>query len=148
LLLAVRLQQGERALQRLWRHDFFWQAEYIVTFYHDLLASHFKAEEKVLFPIAQQYLTKDAKIIKQLLNEHEVMRSLVKYFRKPQEKELEAKLKYFGKILEQHIRYEERQFFPLCEEKIPPIGWQTIKERLDAFFLKKNDESKNQQPAD
>jgi hemerythrin-like domain-containing protein len=144
LLLAVRLQQGTRALQRLWSHDFFWQAEYVVMFYDDHLTSHFDAEEIVLFPVAQQYLEKDAKIVERLLYDHNEMRTLVNFFRAPRKNELEAKLKHFGKILEDHIRCEERELFPLCEKRFPSDLWKNIESQLSNYYPRKQHESNNQ----
>lgn len=118
LLLAVRLQQGKKALLRLWSHDPLWQAGYVVKFFEDHLVPHFEAEEKTLFPLAEQFL-KESSVIKKLVEEHGEMRRYIDSFRSPDEKKLECDLEQFGKLLEAHIRCEEREFFPLCEEKIP-----------------------------
>jgi hypothetical protein len=36
-------------------------------------------------------------------------------------------LKRFGEILEGHIRCEEREFFPACEERIPEQELQQLR---------------------
>ena len=120
LLLATRLQQGNKALLRLWSHDPGWQASYVVRFYDEDLAPHFEAEEKILFPLARKHIHDPRDIIDRLLAEHEKMRSMIDSFRRPEPKTLESTLKEFGTILEKHIRCEERELFPLCEETIPP----------------------------
>ena len=140
LLLAVRLQQGKQALPRLWSHDPLWQADYVVKFYDRHLVPHFEAEEKVLFPVAARYMKEGNVIIRQLLHEHEEMRTSIKFFRHPEEEKLERNLEQFGKLLESHIRCEEREFFPMCEEIIPEeefINAQSFMVRYD----KKGNES-------
>jgi hemerythrin-like domain-containing protein len=116
LLLATRLQQGRNALLRLWSHDLNWQAEYIVKFFDDNLDTHFLIEETIVFPAARASNLNGGTIIQALLNEHAEMREMVEFFRHPSQKKLECTLTRFGEILENHIRCEERELFPLCEE--------------------------------
>ena len=132
LLLAVRLQQGKKALLRLWSHDPFWQAKYVVKFYEDHLISHFEAEEKILFPLVAQYV-KDSSVINKLVEEHKEMRGYVDSFRHPEEKKLECNLEQFGKLLESHIRCEERELFPLCEESIPGESLREAQALIDQY---------------
>ena len=129
LLLAVRLQQGSRALERLWSHDPVWQANYVVEFYEQHLTPHFEAEEAVVFPLAKIHLN-DTSIIDRLVQEHETMREYVQYFRAPDQNTLQDKLVQFGTLLESHIRCEEREFFPLCESSVPEAELEKIKEPL------------------
>ena len=132
LLLAVRLQQGKKALLRLWSHDPFWQAKYVVKFYEDHLISHFEAEENILFPLAEQHLN-DSSLVKQLMEDHVQMRKLVDSFRHPEEKKLECNLEQFGKLLESHIRCEERELFPLCEKSIPAESLRKAQALIDQY---------------
>jgi hemerythrin-like domain-containing protein len=131
LLLATRLQQGTKALPRLWSHDPLWQAEYVVSFFTAHLGNHFDIEEKMLFPLAAQFAgEKAAALIPGLVREHRQMEEQVGLFRRPDAAELPAALARFGKILERHIRSEERQFFPLCEEEIPADALKSLGERI------------------
>jgi hemerythrin-like domain-containing protein len=118
LLLATRLQQGRKALLRLWSHDLHWQAEFTVKFYDDNLANHFRMEEEIIFPAAEQFIP-DNELRKRLLREHQEMREMVEFLRHPDEKKLECTLTRFGELLESHIRCEEREYFPLCETSVP-----------------------------
>ena len=118
LLLATRLQQGRKALLRLWSHDLDWQAEFTIKFYDDYLAEHFRIEEETIFPVARQFIP-DSDLHSRLLQEHQEMRGMIISLRHPEEKKLECTLTRFGELLESHIRCEEREFFPLCEENIP-----------------------------
>ncbi|MBS4027426.1 MAG: hemerythrin domain-containing protein [Ignavibacteriales bacterium] len=130
LLLAVRLQQGKNALLRLWSHDVFWQAEYIVKFFDEHLTNHFAEEERFLFPLGRKYITEPHTIVDQLEREHQHMRLYVDLFRNPKEKNLVENLKQFGKLLEQHIRCEEREFFPLLEIHLPEQTWKELEQQL------------------
>lgn len=118
LLLAVRLQQGRRALLRLWSHDPHWQAQFVVKYFDDELAAHFDEEETVVFPAVWTFLT-DNTIIERLKVDHTEMREMVDFLRDPLEKKLECTLTRFGQLLESHIRMEEREFFPACEGVVP-----------------------------
>lgn len=133
LLLATRLQQGRNALLRLWSHDLHWQAEYVVRFFDDYLANHFRTEEEIIFPLAEKYFLEEQQpIITQLIEEHKEMKSLVDFLRAPDEKKLECSLTRFGQILEQHIRTEERRFFPYCEETFSKEDLRKLKNEVDS----------------
>lgn len=129
LLLAVRLQQGKQALERLWSHDPAWQANYVAEFFASHLAPHFEAEEMVVFSVAQKHLP-DNPLVNQLIAEHEEMRMFAEYFRKPATHSLPGKLVQFGELLERHIRCEEREFFPLCESSLPREVLEKMKEPI------------------
>ena len=120
LLLAIRLQQGGKALLRLWSHDLQWQAVYTVKFFEDHLVTHFDEEERVVFPAAEEHLVEHRAIVDRLRTEHDQMRAMIEQLRHPDTQTLETTLKEFGTMLEQHIRCEERKLFPLCEEQFPP----------------------------
>lgn len=126
LLLATRLQQGRNALLRLWSHDLHWQAEYVVKFFDDNLDTHFTIEESVIFPAARTAVPSGQGIVQRLLDEHTEMRDMVEFFRHPAQKKLECTLTRFGELLEHHIRAEERELFPLCEEHMPDEQLETI----------------------
>jgi len=119
LLLATRLQQGRNALLRLWSHDLHWQAEYVVKFFDENLDAHFTIEESVVFPAVRTSVPTGQDIVQRLLDEHAEMREIVEFLRHPTQKKLECTLTRFGEILEQHIRCEERELFPLCENTLP-----------------------------
>jgi len=139
LLLATRLQQGRNALLRLWSHDLFWQAEYVVRFFDDRLRNHFQTEEDCIFPLAEKYLPADRKpIVHQLLEEHKELEELAGLLRHPEEKKLECTLTRFGKLLEEHIRSEERMLFPLCEEYLPQESLVTIGKQIETGHLEGN----------
>ncbi len=130
LLLAVRLQQGENALLRLWSHDPYWQAEFVVKFFEDHLVEHFDAEEQFIFPLIKSHIPEHQSIIDRLQSEHDEMRASVDIFRNPDEKKLESYLKEFGKLLEEHIRCEERELFPLMEQHFSEAIFEQLNQQL------------------
>jgi len=120
LLLAVRLQQGTRALLRLWSHDPVWQAEYVVKFFRENLMDHFQTEEKEIFPLVERYFPpQNSGMAAQLRNEHLEMKTLVESMSASGESQLAPALVKFGTALERHIHTEERELFPLCERYFP-----------------------------
>ena len=118
---------------RLWSHDPFWQAEYVVKFFEEYLLPHFEAEEKFLFPLALLYVKKEKEIVQRLVAEHAEMRNMVESFRHPDQKKLECTLEQFGKLLESHIRCEERELFPICEQSIPALQLADVQGKIEAY---------------
>ncbi|HUL44150.1 MAG TPA: hemerythrin domain-containing protein, partial [Bacteroidota bacterium] len=134
LLLATRLQQGTRALTRMWSHDLHWQAEYVTRFFDDQLDLHFRCEEEVVFPAASEHVPGQKPVVEKLIGQHRRLQSLVEYFRKPANSALGTNLREFGAILEEHIRIEEREFFPKCEEGIPEDVLSAMESRMKQFM--------------
>jgi hemerythrin-like domain-containing protein len=118
-MLALRLQQGKKALLRDWSHDLTWQASHVVQFYRDHLVPHFKAEEKALFPVMKEHVVESAKTIDTLLHQHKEIREKVNSLEKPERTRLEDRLREFGELLDRHIRIEEDDLFPLFEKSVP-----------------------------
>lgn len=85
-------------------------------FFESDLVAHFKAEEAVLFP-AMRSVTSATALIAELLDEHRRIEGLVGELRGKDSRTIAASLSEFAKLLEAHIRKEERQLFPLCERE-------------------------------
>jgi hemerythrin-like domain-containing protein len=116
LLVALRLQQGKNALERLWSHDPLWQANYVAEFYEQHLRPHFNAEEQALFPLAKEHVKKSVPLVDELIAQHRAMEERILLFKKSNATPLEQQLKEFGALLEDHIRKEDRILFPMFEE--------------------------------
>lgn len=69
------------------------------------LAPHFAIEEKVLLPALRQAGRED--LASRTLCDHDAMRAAL------------AEPERFADLLEAHVRFEERELFPVCEELIP-----------------------------
>jgi iron-sulfur cluster repair protein YtfE (RIC family) len=133
LLLAVRLQQGEQALPRLWSHDPQWQADYVVDFYEKDLKHHFEAEERGLFPYIAD-VKGASSIVEELLQEHRTFERFVGNFRREEQATLVEQLRDFGARLEEHIRKEDRVLFPLLEERAPADVLMKVAEFMKDFY--------------
>jgi len=99
--------------------------EYTLTFYKSELVKHFKDEEEILFPAVKKRNAKIDNLIEDIINEHRKMESLIKELEETLE--LENKLDEFGRLLEKHIRKEERELFVeieriLSKEELLKIG--------------------------
>ena len=86
-----------------------------ISAYNTELIPHFNHEEVLLFPLA---LGKDIeldKMIQNILEEHDEIRNSIESLQKGN---LEDNLDAFGKLLEKHVRTEERILFPKIEEVV------------------------------
>ncbi len=134
LLLAVRLQQGENALLKLWSHDTAWQARAVVDFYQEHLVRHFAVEEEKVFPTAQQSVAEAAPIVTKLLEQHEWFRSTAPAMKGREEAVTRDELVTFGQRLEEHIRIEDRELFPLMEEHIEPSVLEKLEKDVQEYY--------------
>ncbi len=134
LLLAVRLQQGTQALLRLWSHDPVWQAQYVVDFYHQHLKPHFDTEEQALFPLAKEHVPPSAPLVDLLIEQHRELKRRVESFKNPAQPDLADRLKEFGTLLEDHIRKEDRELFPMFEEHASAEILKKAHEEVHKFY--------------
>jgi len=94
-----------------------------VNSYNTELVPHFNHEEVLLFPLA---LGKDEeldKMINEIIEEHHKIRNTIETL---SEGDLEENLDAFGKLLENHVRTEERKLFPKIEEVVGEEGLNVL----------------------
>ncbi len=89
-----------------------------LDFYHREGARHFSAEEELLLPAYARHTEFDRPEIVRVLTEHVDLR------RRGQDIEATANpdpsaLRDLGERLERHIRFEERELFPMIEAALP-----------------------------
>ena len=137
LLLALRLQQGKKALLRLWSHNPRWQASYVAEFYDKHLRRHFEAEEKALFPLAST-IAACRPLVNELSLEHRTMEEYVDRFRNPAANALAKDLRSFGALLEEHIRKEDRVLFPAFEEHASKEMLQKAEAAIGGFYPRRS----------
>ena len=104
-----------------------WQAE-IVQQVESEIRVHFRAEEKVLFPLARKFdeLTLP---IDNLTSEHSVLRD---YFDSAEKATMSAQdLSAFAQLLSSHIRKEERQLFQRLQELMTQEQLASLGEQLE-----------------
>ena len=89
------------------RRDFlaFWQTEG---------QAHFQIEETVLLPAVADVLAPDHEAIRRVLSDHAEIRSRSQQIEGEERPPLDD-LHGLGGLVEQHIRFEERELFPLIE---------------------------------
>jgi len=119
LALALRLQQGTQAPASMWSNDSKFQAGYVVSFFEKELRHHFEVEEKALFPLVIQHIVDARALVDELIADHRTMEQSARKLCETNSPTLARELNEFGKLLEQHIRKEDRQLFPLFESRAP-----------------------------
>lgn len=99
-------------------------ADFILQFWNSDLEAHFKSEETVLIPALKETAF-DETLTKRLMNEHTALRSYI--YSLQYDDGLISVIEDFAYLLEEHIRFEERVYFPeaeniLNEEQLQNIG--------------------------
>ncbi len=107
------------------------KADYVKLKYKTELQSHFKAEEDVLFPFIQGRTDQMDALIIELVQEHRILE--LKITEIDNASDLVLALDAIGRILEAHIRKEERQLFQLAQENISEEELSVLEERLVNF---------------
>lgn len=113
LILARLLQKNAPAYKGL-PSDSNGKAVYALQFYKDELIQHFLQEEKVLALVKGTDKNMDL-LIDSIFEEHRQLQLLFKAIEG--HKDLQLHLHETGVLLEKHIRKEERELFPLIQEK-------------------------------
>lgn len=105
--------------------------QYVEYFFTEALLPHFREEEELIL----SYLSDRDKLKIQTIKEHQEIEQLVKELNEPAN--LQANLLEIARVLENHIRFEERTLFPYIEQylndsELTEIG-ETIREDHSIF---------------
>jgi iron-sulfur cluster repair protein YtfE (RIC family) len=114
------------------RADLSWldqRAKKTVLFFDGDLTPHFKAEEEILFP-AMRHFPSAADLVTGLISDHRKLQGLVQKLRQVEGLGLAGILEEFADTLENHIRREERELFPLYEQQVTADLAGQIGERI------------------
>jgi len=122
LVAAQRLKRGEPAYKEL--SD---AAVSIVELWDRELREHFDEEETALFPTIATELPA---MVERAMREHRAMRDTVA--RCCAGSFDEKTVRAFGELLESHIRFEEREMFPMVQRILGPNELSGIGERIAA----------------
>ena len=110
LVTAFRLQQGIKnkiSVNIL--------KKYILHIWDKALQHHFWQEEQVILTLKEK--SKDGKaVVDKMMDDHKIFRELIDQLKK--EKISIKQISDFENILNQHIRFEERQLFPFIESNL------------------------------
>ncbi len=110
LVVAQRLKRADEATAQEARDVF-------LAYWSDDGRHHFREEEDVLLPACAEFMDVEQPLVAKVLTDHIQIRHLAH--------QLEAQhppltiLHDLGGRLEQHIRREERELFPLIEQSLP-----------------------------
>ena len=129
LILAQQLKKGAPQYKGM-LSTLEGKKEYTLQFYKSELAQHFKNEEEILFPSVDKKNEIVDKMITEIISEHRKMESLVSELEKTNH--LEDMLDKFGKLLEKHIRTEERELFVEIERVLTDIELRKIGKQIDS----------------
>lgn len=134
-LILSRLMQRDAPAYKGLPSDNSGKASYAFAFFHDKLLPHFQAEEQC---IAAVLMGKDPQLdtkLTEMIQEH---RQLSDFFQSiPGSDSQETVLHDTGKLLEKHIRSEERELFPLIEQLFDDEFLVKISDSLTAFTHEK-----------
>ena len=117
LLCSWKIEQGLNKKVELKRI-----ADYVDYFWKNHLDEHFEQEEQILFPYSNDEYNN------QIKTEHTVLKKMVKMIIQQPEKKL---LEDFALYLKNHIRFEERSWFPSLQEKLNESELEQIGKQLN-----------------
>jgi hemerythrin-like domain-containing protein len=104
---------------------------YILYFWKQHLKQHFREEEEILF----LYLEDEFTI--RIQKEHREIEDIISAMSSSENTDL---ISDFADLLEQHIRFEERDWFPHLEEKLDTSALEKIGSRLQEIHNKEQDD--------
>jgi hemerythrin-like domain-containing protein len=113
LILAQILKKGAAVYKGL-PTDLNGKAEYATRFYRNELVKHFEEEEQVVIKKIKGLNVDLDKLASEIAEEHKRLRSSFESIKNAND--LATHLDELGVALDQHIRKEERKFFPLIQE--------------------------------
>jgi iron-sulfur cluster repair protein YtfE (RIC family) len=133
LALALRLVQGDAALLNDgWTHDRLEQVRRVKELYAGPLRRHFAAEEEVLFPAMRAGIAGVGTMIDRLLHDHREIAALIDALSPDDPANPGPHLETLGRLIERHIRAEERELFPLFSTGLAAAAQDEVAKRLSA----------------
>ena len=109
--------------------------EFVLGTFQPRIKDHFEIEEHILIPSISNLDKSIDELTDIILDEHKIIMSLIERI-KIDENPSEL-LHEFGKIFENHIRREEREWFNMIQEKIPESVLEKIKQDIDKLYVNK-----------
>jgi hemerythrin-like domain-containing protein len=129
LALALNLKYSKKPLSSSFDEEISLLKQELADKYENLLRIHFSKEEKYLVPGFEEN-----DLMKQMLEEHKKLEGLYNKIVNDTEGwtfgQQRDKLNLFGDLLEMHIRFEERELFPMIEKSLSEEQLEEIGEKL------------------
>jgi iron-sulfur cluster repair protein YtfE (RIC family) len=101
---------------------------YTINNFEQNLIPHFKKEEELLFPLSKKKNPDIEKLVKELVEQHREIYVLIDKLKLSLESENE--LDELGKLLETHIRKEERELFQMIQEVLSEDEFEKLENDL------------------
>jgi hemerythrin-like domain-containing protein len=101
---------------------------YVRDFWLKDLAQHFEEEENLLLPLLEETNV----FVKRTIEEHRGLRTLIDQMSEEDDEAKEPLLTAFADLLKAHIRFEERELFPLLEQKVNPERLTEVTKSLES----------------
>jgi iron-sulfur cluster repair protein YtfE (RIC family) len=114
LILAQQLKKNAPEYKGLPK-TFEGKLDYLFNFYETELVNHFSEEEEILYPAVKGKNEEVDNLFQEIFSEHSQIHALVK---KMKDKPDEDSMDKLGKLLESHIRKEERELFQLVQDAL------------------------------
>lgn len=109
--------------------------DYILVLLQKHLKPHFTLEEATVFPLAASFSEDLQRQTEQLQADHRQLEALIQALPQATEAALPDKLHEVGKLLEQHIRQEERVFFEQVQHELPADKLILLQEQVAQHLL-------------
>jgi hemerythrin-like domain-containing protein len=103
---------------------------YALQFWEEHLKPHFQLEEATVFRTASAAGPSLREQAEALEAEHRQLEQLLLALPQASDADLPAWLDEVGRLLEQHIRTEERVFFDMLQQELPEPTLQALKEQI------------------
>lgn len=99
---------------------------FVTDFWEKELLNHFRQEEKLLLPILY-----GTEIGKQFISEHEQIKTMVQCIKNSNNKSVFDNAITLSKVINDHIRFEERTLFPWIEKALTPKNLDALGKELE-----------------
>jgi len=131
LVVAQGLILGQSPAPRSdWPSDRRAQADRVVTFNRRTLRSHFEVEEAHLFLAVRTHLPDAAGLVAELTDEHEAIQARIRNLEQDPTSTLTVRLPELGRLLETHVRREERVLFETMQREMTPAALESLGTQL------------------
>ncbi|MGE5401517.1 MAG: hemerythrin domain-containing protein [Ignavibacteriales bacterium] len=110
------------------------KAKYTIEFYYSDLLKHFSSEEEILYPFVKGVDESVDRLFKEIIEEHRQIREQIEIMEKESLKDtpaLEDRLDELGRLLDSHIRKEERELFPRIEAVLDKEKLQELNGKIN-----------------
>jgi len=105
---------------------------YTIKFYDENLIPHFRKEEQVLFPLSRAKSMDLENIVRELINQHKKISLLIDMLKRTIEPN--KVLDELGRLLQNHIRKEERELFEIIQKVFSKDELSKLETDLDKAY--------------